>query len=144
MTAMYDDGSVSHSYLGQLPTPRSSIESREPIGRPPNFIGTAKERESPINPEDTLQTPRSRTTSLDIPTPVVKLPLLRTHDRVGVVDSIKYYITEHESNVQVCGAQLINNTNTYVLVQEFQGVGLEEFNQIHDILSDSRFRYLFV
>jgi hypothetical protein len=109
MTTMYDGRSFSHSHhLCQLPTPRSSIESSEPEGRPPSFISTAKEWESPTNPENSLQTPSSSTTSLDIPAPVVKPSPPRTHGGDGVVDDVKYYLKgQHQSNVQVCKAQLV-------------------------------------
>jgi hypothetical protein len=91
----------------QLPTPRSSVESRasDVNLKPFNFTSPAKESESLIKPEHTLQTPRSRTTSLDIPAPLVGPSQPGTHDGKGAVDNVIEFLQgQHKAIIQVCKA----------------------------------------
>jgi len=48
----------------------------------------------------------------------------------------------HNSGVQ--GFNLFNKAYIYVLVQEFQGIGSKEFDELYDILSDSRVKYFLI
>jgi hypothetical protein len=43
----------------------------------------------------------------------------------------------------VQGFNLFNKAYIYVLVQKFQGIGSKEFDELYDILSDSRVRYFY-
>jgi hypothetical protein len=130
----------------QLPTPRSSIESRVSDDKPFSItLNTIPARKSGclIKPEHTLQTPRSRTPSLDIPAPLVEASLLGTRGGNSAVDNVRDFLQgQHTVTIQVCRG-LFNKAYIYVLVQEFQGIGSKEFDELYDILSDSRVRYFY-
>ena len=98
-----------HSHLHdpyQLPTPRSSIESRVSDDKPFSItLNTIPARKSGclIKPEHTLQTPHSRTPSLDIPAPLVKASLLGTRGGNSAVDNVRDFLQgQHTVTIQVC------------------------------------------
>jgi len=99
--------STQPHYPYQLPSPRSSTESRvsdvnlEPV----SFTNPATELERLIKPEHTLQTPRSSTTSLDIPAPLVGPSQPGTHGGKSAVDNVREFLWgQHKDIIQVCRA----------------------------------------
>ena len=108
--------STQPHYPYQLPTPRSSTESRvsDTNLKPVSFINPATELECLIKPEHTLQTPRRRTTSLDIPAPLVGPSQPRTHGE-SAVDNVREFLRgQHNATIQVCkGFHLFNKPNSH-------------------------------